>query len=228
MSPLLPAMDRPPVVNICFHGIGSPGRELEPGEAPYWVTHDGFRRILDEIVTWPEVRLSFDDGNSSDVRHGLPELTARGLRATFFVLAGRLGLPGSLAAEEVRHLHREGMVIGSHGMDHRPWRGMAAAQRHTELQAARERIADAAGTGVSEVACPLGRYDRRLLVDLRRLGYTRVHTSDRRPARPGAWLQPRFSVRAGDTPESLRAEVLRQPRPARYRAVAVGLVKRWR
>lgn len=216
------------MINICFHGIGVPGRQLEPGEDRYWVTADGFRRILDEVASWPAVRLSFDDGNLSDVTHGLPELTDRGLTATFFVLAGRLGTPGSLDGADVRQLRAQGMTIGSHGMHHQPWRALPGGSRDAELVAARRRIGEVAETPVSEAACPLGRYDRRLLADLRRLGYTRVHTSDRRPAAAGSWLQPRFSVHAGDTPDSLRADVLGQPRPARYRAAAVGLLKRWR
>src|SRR5207249_4098380 len=39
-------------INICFHGVGTPRRELEPGEDVYWISEDAFRRILDEIGTW--------------------------------------------------------------------------------------------------------------------------------------------------------------------------------
>jgi peptidoglycan/xylan/chitin deacetylase (PgdA/CDA1 family) len=214
-------------LNVCFHGIGTPGRELEPGEAPYWVTADRFREILDELATWPAVRISFDDGNASDVEYGLPGLAERGLRADFFVLAGRLGAAGSLDADQVRTLAAHGMTIGSHGMAHRSWRDMDPTTRDAELVAAREQLAEAADTPVETAACPLGRYDRRLLTDLRRLGYRHVFTSDRRPARAGAWLQPRYSVRHTDTASSLRAEV-RPNLVARTRLEAVGLAKRLR
>jgi peptidoglycan/xylan/chitin deacetylase (PgdA/CDA1 family) len=214
------------MINVCFHGVGEPSRELEPGEDRYWVTVDTFHSVLDEIATWPDVRISFDDGNVSDLAHGLPALRERGLTATFFVLAQRLGLPGSLDADDVRALREAGMTIGSHGMDHRPWRGLSPQARERELVAARERIAAAAGIPVTEAACPLGRYDRRVLADLRRLGYARVHTSDRRHARPDAWLQPRFSVRREDSAASLRRVVLPRPGPARrLRLEAAGLVK---
>ncbi|MGF1663651.1 MAG: polysaccharide deacetylase family protein [Kineosporiaceae bacterium] len=217
------------MINVCFHGVGEPARELEPGEDRYWVGVDTFRAVLDEIATWPDVRISFDDGNASDVVHGLPALQERGLTATFFVLARRLGLPGSLGADDVRALRRAGMTIGSHGMDHRPWRALPPEARERELVTARQRIAEAAGAPVTEAACPLGRYDRRLLADLRSLGYTRVHTSDRRRARPDAWLQPRFSVRRGDTAGSLRSDLLARPGPVRgARLVATGWAKRLR
>jgi peptidoglycan/xylan/chitin deacetylase (PgdA/CDA1 family) len=217
------------VVNVCFHGIGTPGRELEPGEADYWVERRRFLEVLDEVATWPAVRLSFDDGNASDVEIALPALVERGLRADFFVLAGRLDAAGSLGEDAVRELLRQGMGIGSHGMRHRSWRGMDPATRREELVEARERLAAVVGRPVDTAACPLGRYDRRVLADLRRLGYARVYTSDRRHARPEAWLQPRHSVRAGDSAASLRASALGRPGlRQRVRGSAVGLAKRLR
>ena len=217
------------VTNVCFHGIGTPRRELEPGEDVYWVAEDRFRRILDEVATWPGVRLSFDDGNASDLAIGLPALLERGLTADFFVVAGRLGQPGSLDEDGVRELRRHGMGIGTHGMWHRSWRGMDQRERREEFVAARDRLATVTGAPVDAAACPRGQYDRRVLTDLRRQGYTRVYTSDRRPARAGSWLQPRFSVRRDDEPATLRAEAL-SPAPLgrRARNAAVGAVKRWR
>jgi peptidoglycan/xylan/chitin deacetylase (PgdA/CDA1 family) len=217
------------VLNVSFHGIGTPRRELEPGEDAYWVDADRYLRLLDEIATWPSARISFDDGNASDVQIGLPALLERGLSAQFFPIAGRLGSPGSLAVDDVRELASRGMTIGTHGMRHRPWRRMDPATRNMELVEARQRIEEAAGVAIVEAACPLGRYDRRLLADLRRLGYRRVYTSDRQAARPDDWLQPRFSIHQEDTPESLRANVLSRPGPAwGAKRHVIGFVKRLR
>lgn len=217
------------LLNVCFHGIGTPGRDLEPGEAAYWITTDQFHRYLDRLVGRPEVRISFDDGNASDAEIGLPALRERGLRAIFFVLAGRLDRPGSLASEQVRELVGVGMSVGTHGMDHRPWRGLDPVSRVRELETAREQIASVAGTEVREAALPLGRYDRTLLRELRRLGYAAVHTSDRRWAWEGAWVQPRYSARAEDTAESLERDVLTPPPLHRtLLGEAKGLVKRLR
>lgn len=216
------------VLNICFHGIGIPQRNLEPGEDLYWLGTEPFQRILDEIAAWPSTQISFDDGNASDAEIGLPALVQRGLSAHFFPLAGRLDQRGSLGSDEVRQLVNEGMAIGTHGMSHRSWRQMDPATRAAELVEARRRLEETAGCTVTEAACPMGRYDRRLLSDLRRLGYYRVYTSDRRRAKRGSWLQPRFSIRCHDTPESLRASVLNRPRLAWVRPGAVGLIKRLR
>jgi peptidoglycan/xylan/chitin deacetylase (PgdA/CDA1 family) len=216
-------------VNVCFHGIGVPGRVLEPGEAPYWIDVPTFHDVLDQVVDDPRVRLSFDDGNASDLAVGLPALLERGLSATFFVLAGRLELPGSLGPHDLRHLAAAGMRIGTHGMDHVPWRGLDARQRNRELVDARHRLEDIVGARVDEAALPLGRYDRRLLGHLRRMGYSTVHSSDRRRARSGAWLQPRYSIRSEDTPTSFLGAVLAEPSAGRRaERLLVSTVKRLR
>lgn len=208
------------LTNLCFHGVGVPGRVLEPGEARYWVDADRFSALLDVVEGRPDVRLSFDDGNASDVAVALPALRRRGLRAAFFVVAGRLDRSGSLRTADVRALAEAGMTVGTHGLGHRPWRGMDGATRHAELVEARDRIAEAASRPVAAAALPLGRYDRALLTELRRLGYARVYSSDALPAREDAWLQPRTSVEAGTDPAAL-VRLLDRPRrvvPAARRA----------
>src|SRR6478672_13332779 len=147
-------------VSLCFHGIGVPQRTLETGESRYWISVESFHAVLDSVAGRPSVRISFDDGNVSDVETALPALAARGLKATFFVLAGRLGHSGSLSRDHVRTLVAEGMRVGTHGMDHRPWVGMDDATRRRELVEARDQLRDVTGSPIDEAALPLGRYDR--------------------------------------------------------------------
>lgn len=215
-------------VHLCFHGIGACEREREPGEARYWVDPDRFRAIADEVAAHPGVRLSFDDGNSTDVDVALPALVERGLTATFFPLAGRLDDGGSVAADDLGALRAAGMGIGSHGWAHVPWRGLGPAELTRELVDARIRIAAASGGSVTEVALPLGRYDRRLLRRLRDAGYTAVYTSDRFPVRDTSWLRARYSVTADDTAASVRRIIRHQPGLGEARQVLASAVKRLR
>ncbi|SEM33657.1 polysaccharide deacetylase family protein [Streptacidiphilus jiangxiensis] len=217
------------VHNVSFHGVGAPGPEREPGEHDYWVSRDSFLRILDACAARPEVRLSFDDGNESDVAIALPALVERGLTADFFVIAGRIDTPGNVSAEGVRALVAAGMGVGTHGLGHRAWPDVPDTELRAELTDARTAIAETAGRPVDSAACPFGAYDRRILGRLRALGYRRVYTSDRRPAAGEAWLQARFSVLATDTVDSFRTAVFAHRGPARrLRDTAVGAVKRWR
>jgi peptidoglycan/xylan/chitin deacetylase (PgdA/CDA1 family) len=186
-------------------------RELEPAEDIYWISTEFFREILDLVAPRPTVRLSFDDGNASDVEVALPALLERRLTAAFYPIAARIGQAGFVDSDGLRALVAAGMTVGSHGMWHRPWRGMTDQQLSEELVAARRVIVDDTGVPVDAAACPLGSYDRKVLRRLRRLGYRRVYTSDRARAKDRQWLQPRFSVRNTDSMETVRTIVTRQP-----------------
>lgn len=189
---------RSKAINLTFHGVGERERDAEPGEDRTWLDLESFASVLDSVVARPEVRLSFDDGNASDVIHGLPTLLRRGLRATFFVVAGRLDAPGFLDEGGVRALADAGMTIGCHGMRHRPWRGLGDDALGEELVDARKILEAVVRRPVTEAACPFGSYDRRVLGYLRRSGYRHVYTSDRGTSHPRAWLQPRNSVQRGE------------------------------
>ena len=215
-------------INLCFHGIGACAVEREPGEARYWVDETFFLSVLDCVADRRDVELSFDDGNRSDVEVALPAVRERGLTATFFVLAGRLGDPASLAPRDLQLLRDSGMRLGSHGWHHVPWRGLTGAERQRELVDARTALEAASGVTITDAALPLGRYDRRVLHSLRAADYQRVFTSDRFPAREGSWLQPRYSVTAQDTLESLREILTTTPGPREARQLLTSCVKRLR
>ena len=213
-------------VNLTFHGVGTPVRPFDPGEAEVWVDRERFLSVLDSVAGRDDVRITFDDGNASDVELALPALQARGLRATFFVVAGRLGSPGFLDAAAVRELQAAGMTIGCHGMRHRPWRGLDERGLHEELVEAKHVLEDVTGAPVQEAACPFGSYDRKVLRFLRRSGYGHVYTSDRGMARPADWIQTRNTIHAEDDPGVLEGLLANRGRALRRRAKLAA--KRWR
>jgi peptidoglycan/xylan/chitin deacetylase (PgdA/CDA1 family) len=217
-------------VNVTVHGIGQPARALDEGEARTWVSVEQFEGLLDTAVGRPDVVVTFDDGNVSDLEIGLPRLLERGLKARFYVCAGLLGEPGRLDAPAVRELHGAGMVIGSHGWAHRDWRSLdwgsrGAREVEDELVRARHHLRRLTGSDVSEVAVPFGSYDRHVLRNLRRTGVTRVYTSDGGWARSGTWLQARTSIRSEDGPDWPKQVMVDRPglgRRARARVARVA------
>ncbi|MDF5755026.1 polysaccharide deacetylase family protein [Spongiactinospora sp. TRM90649] len=183
------------IVNVTVHGIGPAVRELDPDEDLTWVDVERFERVLDSVMGRSDVRITFDDGNASDLEIALPRLLERGLTAEFFVLAGLLGEPGRLDADGVRELLGAGMRIGSHGWAHRDWRRLAPKEIEPELVDACRVLAELTGRPVSRVAIPFGSYDRHVLRRLRDVKVTRAYTSDGGRTSPGTWLQARTSLR---------------------------------
>ena len=188
-----------PTRALNFHGIGSPGRLLEDGEARYWLSEAVFEDLVSRIARWSleqEILLTFDDGNRSDIEIAAPVLARRGLTGRIFVLTGRLGAPGSLDRADIRTLDEAGFAIGSHGMDHVDWRTASPETLTRELSRSRSVLEDILERPVSEVAIPFGSYDARVLRAVRDAGYTAAWTSDGGPLDPAAFVRPRLSVRA--------------------------------
>src|SRR5688500_12764172 len=98
------------VFNLTFHGIGDPPDDARPEEREMWVPPDAFRAALDEARDREDVHITFDDGYASDVEIALPALADRGLKATFFPVAGRIGQPGFVDEDAIRALAEAGMA----------------------------------------------------------------------------------------------------------------------
>ena len=194
-------------IGLIFHGIGTPTRDMEPGEAPYWISKEQFIFSLDQICALPnpgQVRISFDDGNFSDLKIGLPLLLARGLRADFFVLTGRIGLSGSLDVGDIQALQAAGMEIGSHGVDHLRWSNLEPDALRAELQNSRHVLESICKKPVRSAAIPFGAYNSATLRALRAAGYISVYSSDGGCMDPTAFLRPRCSITGNMGPSETR------------------------
>jgi peptidoglycan/xylan/chitin deacetylase (PgdA/CDA1 family) len=221
-----------------YHGVGAEG---PPALAPYWISAPDFRHHLDWLraegwtaISADELRraqrsgsrlprrtvlLTFDDGLVSFARVAWPELRARGMTATAFVVSGhvggradwdrRFGDPAPLLPwEELRRLAGEGVEIGSHTVTHPFLTGLPLADAARELAESRARLGAELGRPVGAVAYPHGDVDPAVRQMAELAGYTSGFT-----CRPAAalvsddpLLLPRLDVPANcDLPRLLAA-----------------------
>lgn len=214
-------------LGLIFHGVGAPGRRLEPGEAPYWVSQDLFETALDRAAEAPhKYEITFDDSNMSDHDIALPALQARGLTARFFVLTGRIGQAGSLDADHIRALRDAGMTIGSHGVDHLAWSDLTSPALEAELAQSKAALEAICGRPVTEAGIPFGRYHAGVLRHLRRAGYTVAWSSDGGRFSDQSFLRPRTSVRGDMTEAALSQALTGDLPPVRQVRRALGMARR--
>lgn len=211
---------------LTFHEVAD---QTGPGNDPAMtVTPELFAGVLDHVRGRPDVRITFDDGNRSDVDTALPLLEERRMQATFFVLADRIDRPDQLTTADLGRLVDAGMTIGSHGCAHVPWTECDDQQLAAEIAASSRDLTAATGRPVDRFACPFGAYDRRVLRALQRHGAATVYTSDR-GATPSRWLTARTSLRAEHRPEDLDGLIAHgRNRPSRWVRDLNSLRKRLR
>lgn len=220
------------VQTICFHGIGHPERDLEPGEERFWIEPARYADILAAIREHPRgAEITFDDGNASDAELGLPALVESRLSARFFIITDRIDQRGSVSAAQLRELKAAGMTFGTHGASHRPWPALANARLlDDELVRSRERLTALVGGPITQAAMPQGLYNRAVLNALRHHRFTRAYSVDEGWSNRKSWLRTRYSVIHSDTPESITA-LLNNPNltaPATPVRAAKLLLKRWK
>ena len=217
-----------------LHGIGSPHHGVTDDERSYWVSRQAFISLLQTFVVTREasnlpVAITFDDGNESDALIALPELAKRNLKAIFFVVAARIGLPHYLDRAAIRDLVSAGMEIGSHGMHHCDWRKLDSMMLHVEIDAARRRIEDLCGSAVTRVGIPFGSYDRHVLKQLRAERLDCVCTSDGGLAQSDAWLKPRQTIDSNVSEATMKSLITSYPSlPLRLRRCTAMIYKRLR
>lgn len=216
------------ILNLTFHGIGDPPPRAQR-ERWNWLTVAEFGETLDAVRDRTDVRLTFDDSYRSDIDVVVPELGARGMTGTFFVVAGRLGEPDFITSADVRAMAEAGMTIGSHGTAHRPWRRLSDAELEEELVRSRAVLEDLTGRAVDEAACPFGAYDRRTVRALRRAGYRHVFTSDGGWADSRDWMQPRNTLARDADPAVVERLAAGDPPQGRHALQPLkNAIKRWR
>jgi peptidoglycan/xylan/chitin deacetylase (PgdA/CDA1 family) len=216
-------------VIINFHGLGPMPAHVDAGEAKVWCTDTGlYAALLDETrETGLDYLITFDDGNVSDLEHGLRPLADRGMSAIFFPCAGRIGQPMYLDQGQLRELVAAGMEIGSHGWSHIRWPDCDAAALQREVAEAKDRIEQAAGVRAATVAIPFGDYNSRVLQATSI--FDTIFTSDATLARPSSRLQPRFSYYDHWRPGAVGKAIADSKRlPVRLRKLAGRIRKRLR
>lgn len=219
-------------VIVNFHGVGTPHEDVPDDEKPYWVSERLFTGTVDRIAELRaqghDIRITFDDGNRSDIDIAARVLSERQMRADFFVLTGRIGWERYLTPYDIRMLVEMGMGVGLHGRDHVDWRRLDPSDLEAETVAARAALAQVAGGPVTMVSVPFGAYDRPVIAHLKRLRYVEIHTSDGGTAADGALILPRTSIRSDMSAERIEAILTARegPVPRLRRALSMFLRQR--
>ena len=161
---------------LVYHSISSP---IEPMEADADVSPERFERQLHWLSRWRQVvrleetlraparrnlvAITFDDGYRDNLTVALPLLEKFQLPMTLFVAAGFVGREGYLSKEELHEISQHPLVtIGAHGLWHRHFNRLTAADARFELVEARRLLGEITGKPVDLLAWPYGECNEEL------------------------------------------------------------------
>ena len=185
-----------------------------------WLARRGYRALsLGEALAIQQqtdaspiqriIALSFDDGYRDFLQHALPVLQRHSFRATLFVVAGRLGetadWPGAggaplLTRQELCEVTAEGIEVGAHGWQHRPFPVLDPILLEQELARTRDRLSKLTGNPIAGLAYPYGRTTPAVMAAVSTAGFTWAATarSGRNSAHTPRLALRRLLVRGSD------------------------------
>jgi len=169
---------------LMYHSIGI-SHNGEIGAGLYSVPVKNFEQQMELVHTTGTVPfgdcpcciITFDDGDITNYRHAYPVLQLLGLKAYFFILAGRVGTEGYMRWEQIRELKNSGMIIGSHAMTHRILTELSDADLDYELRESKKILEDNLGCPIDFFSVPRGFYNKKVIKKAKEAGYKAVFTS---------------------------------------------------
>ena len=177
-----------PALILMYHNISNRLETIPADHRPYvlepHVFHNQMKSVADSrlepltVAEWCSnsqskrgLILTFDDGHISNHSAALPVLREFGLKATFFITAGAIGIGGTMNWAQIRDLHHAGMEIGSHTLTHRPPSMLSDTELEYELSESRRILENGLGAPVTSISSPTGFFNPHMRRIAEKVGY---------------------------------------------------------
>jgi peptidoglycan/xylan/chitin deacetylase (PgdA/CDA1 family) len=168
--------------------------------------------------------ITFDDGLESVIENALPELEARRIPSTVFIVPQSLGrppiwmdtssesenAPRVMSREQLLNLDPSLIIVGSHSLTHPNLTRVAIAEATRQICDSRTVLREILGREVSLFSFPYGAFNEDLIKCCREAGYERVFTSLPIPGliNSGEFVLGRVSVEPTDWALEFRLKLL--------------------
>lgn len=186
---------------ILYHDIREDGfdiKDIEIRRRPYVLEESAFERQMrylhengykaitlsgffadksSKSVNGKTVAILFDDGLKSNYSKALPILKKCGIKATFFITAGKVGEADMMAWEDIKVLREAGMEIGSHSLSHSIPSKLTGRELEYELAESKKILEKNLGIKIDYFSTPTGFLNPRLPELARKAGYKAVVVS---------------------------------------------------
>ncbi len=156
--------------------------------------------------------LTFDDGYHDNYTNVFPLLGQYGFPATIFITTDLIGTPGYCSAEELRTMHRSGLIsIEPHTLSHPKLAKLSRAEAAREIRESRRVLQEILGVAPTLFAYPYGSFSEETVGLVRDEGFAGAVTVEEGTVGPDTdpLCLPRNAVDSSTTFSQFRGKVSR-------------------
>lgn len=118
------------------------------------------------------VLVSFDDGYEDNYTNAWPLLKKYQIRATIALITSKVGTPGMLTLEQIKHLQKSKWItFVSHTQNHHELNRLNEAEQQSELQASKDWFKQTLQHKTDFLVYPVGRYNEISTTLAQKVGY---------------------------------------------------------
>ncbi len=121
------------------------------------------------------VILTFDDGYD-DAYQVAQNLNGKGLKGVFFVITGKVGMPGYLTWDQVKKMRSWGMEIGSHSVHHPDLVNSSISDVKKELADSKKILEEKLSDRIISFSYPASRFNAVVVSEVKNAGYLFART----------------------------------------------------
>ena len=121
--------------------------------------------------------LTFDDGYDNAATAVLPELQKRGMVGVFYIISGKVGMPGYMTFDQLKLLRDAGMELGAHTITHPDLSRLTPLKQQKEIGDSIDYLRTKLNISVWSFAYPVGKYNAASVAIVRKSGMTYAVTT---------------------------------------------------
>lgn len=148
-----------------------------------WLNNNGYKTVgldylLNPIISDKKpVILTFDDGYQDAYTQAFPILKKYGFTATFYIITAYMDKYNNyLTWDQARELKSAGMNIGSHTHTHPDLSKIFGIRVTDEIKESKKTIEEKIGGTISDFCYPAGKYDQKIIDELKNDDYKTATT----------------------------------------------------
>lgn len=147
-----------------------------------WLKENGYQSVNFSYFSRPDsavkkpIIFTFDDGYEDAYTDAYPILKKNNFTGVFYIVTGFVGKGNYLNWEQIKTMSENGMIIGSHTLNHIDLEKADSGMAKNEIEASKKILEEKINKKIYDFCYPSGKYNDAVIDSLKKAGYQTATT----------------------------------------------------